>query len=732
MNTPQEEIHLRDYWRVLRKRRQIALTFFAAVVSVVTVYSLVATPVYQGEVQLLVDNERNQTLNFTEGGGAIIQSKDMADYFNTQKTIVGSRTFADRVVRRMQLDKNAYFKAQKDKQENSIIGSIKATIRGFFPAKTKDPSQFPSYKFREELDPVLTEMILDSMELEAGKRTNIFKLKFKAFDPTVAAIMANGIGEAYVEHNLDIKVKPFRDASEWLSGRLVESKAKVGETESMLQQYKEGKGVTSFEVKENVISQRLQDLMTQLVQTEAKRQEAEIKYHQITSVIDKPDLLTTVPDIMNNLVIQGLRTEELTLRRLVSELAEKYGEKHPQIIKSNSQLESVKRNINLEARKMLSAAKAEYEVALSRETTIRRAMEGQKQEVLSMTRKAIDFNVIAGESGSNKQFYELLLKKFQEASLSGGMNVSNIQIIDTAVVSKVPIKPKRAKNLLLALLVGMMGGISAAFFVEYMDDTIKTAEDVDKAFQLPLLDVVPLTDDKSGPLFVLSEPKSAIAEAYRTIRTGVMLSSLDQDPLKVLLITSAIPNEGKSTTATNLAIAMAQMGERVLLIDVDMRRHNLHEFFNDDNVIGISDLIIDQSQLSVATKTIQSVPNLYMITGGTLAPNPSELLGSDRMRSLIASLRDKYDRIIFDSPPLMAFSDALVLSRLADGVIVVAWGARTPRETIKQAVQALRGVNARILGLVLNKLDTAKHASYAYYSYSYYYGDKKGKGRKKS
>jgi capsular exopolysaccharide synthesis family protein len=555
------------------------------------------------------------------------------------------------------------------------------------------------------------------------------KIKFSATDPTVAAVMANGIAEAFIEHNLEIRVKPYRDAAEWLQSRLVESKAKVGDSENQLQRYKEGKGVVSFETKENILNQKLQELTTQLVQTESKRQEAEIKYRQILSVIDKPDQLTTVPDIMNNLVVQGLRNEELALRRQVSELAEKYGEKHPQLIKTNSQLEVVKRNINLEARKMLRAAKSDYDVALSRETSLRRGFEAQKQEVLGLTRKAIDFNVIAGESGSNKQFYDLLLKKLQEASLSGGMSVSNIQIVDNAIIPDGPIKPQRAKNLLLALLLGLFGGISVAFFVEYMDDTIKTAEDVEKATGLPLLDIVPMTPAIDGPIFMLKSPESMTCESFRTIRTGIMLSSVDEVPLKVLLVTSATPNEGKSTVAANLAVAMSQMGERVLLIDVDMRRHNLHDLFVINNNIGISDLIIDPTKLASAVQEINDIPKLYIITGGTLAPNPSELLSSDRMRILISGLRDKFDRIILDSPPLMAFSDSLVLSRLADGVVMVAWGAKTPRATIIKAVDSLKGVGARILGVVLNKIDSSRSPGYGYYSY--YYSDSKGAKKKK-
>ena len=729
MNTPNEEIHLRDYWRVLLKRRRVALPFFAIVVVIVAVYSFVATPVYEGTVQLLVDNERNQTLNFSEGGGALIQQKDMMEYLNTQKTIINSRMFADRVARKLLLDKNRYFKELKEKEKNSIKTVIMTTMKSFLPDRVKQVGAFADYKFREELDPFITNVLLKNVKLDTEKKSNILNIKYTAEDPTVAAAMANVIAQTFIEHNLDIKVKPYRDAAEWLSSRLTESKARVSDSESKLQQYREGKGVTSFETKESVINQKLQELTTQLVQTEGKRQEAEGKYRQIISVIDKPEQLTTVPDIMNNLVIQGLRTEELTLRRQLSEISEKFGDKHPNLIKTKSQLEMVKRNINLEARKMLSAAKSDYEFALGRENSLRRGLDGQKREVLDLSRKAIDFNVLAGESGSNKQFYDLLLKRLQEASLTGGMSVSNIQIVDDATVPEKPLKPNKLKNMVLALLLGLFGGISAAFFIEYMDDTIKTAEDVDKAINLPLLDIVPLTNVKEGPLFVLSNAKSATAESFRTIRTGIMLSTLDEDPLKVLLITSAIPNEGKSTVATNLAVAMSQMGERVLLIDVDMRRHNLHDFFDADNSVGISDLIIDPLRLPEAIKKIEAVPNLSLITGGTLAPNPSELIGSDRMKKLIADMRGQYDRIILDSPPLMAFSDSLLLSRLADGVIMVAWGARTPRGTIIKAADSLKGTGARILGLVLNKIDTVRHANYAYYSY--YYSDSKGSKKNK-
>ncbi|MBI5885678.1 MAG: polysaccharide biosynthesis tyrosine autokinase [Deltaproteobacteria bacterium] len=724
MKLDTDEIHLLDYWRVLLKRRHIAISVLVAAVGLTAIYSFLLTPVYQGTARILIDLERNGTMNFSEDGAAVIQMRDTSDYFKTQTEILASRSFADRVVRKAKLDKNPYYLEKLARRNNSIVnsvaGAVKDAIGSVFPPKVTQIEGFADLQSEQELDPGLTDIVLDEVSVETGRDGNIMTLQYQSESPVVAAAMANAAAEAYIEHNLEIRVRPYRSAVEWLSARLVEIRAKVESSEKALQQYKEGKGIVSFESKENVITQKLGELVTQMVVVQGKRAEAEVRYNQIKSVINSPELLYTVPDIMNNLVIQGLRNEELGLKKKISEMSETYGQKHPQMIKAKNELDSVQKNIRDEARKMLNAAKIEYEISRNRETSLEKEVEDQKREVLTLSQKAIDFNVLAGESESNKQFYEILLKKLQEASLSSGINISGAQVIDPAVVPQSPVRPRKAFNLLLALFAGAFGGVLAAMFVEYMDDTIKGPEDVDRLFQTPCLGVVPSSNEGEGPLYVKADAKSSIVEAYRGIRTGILLSSVD-NALKVILVTSTTPSEGKTTTAANLAVSMALMGEKVLLIDLDMRRHNVHEVFGLDNTVGISDMIINHGILPGAEKDAPGIPNLKVITGGTVAPNPAEILASAHLASIVSGLRGRYDRIIIDSPPLVIFSDSLILSRIVDGTILVVWAGVTGKGLVDKCIQSLVNVNAKMLGVVINKFAVSGKRGSGYSSYSYYH-----------
>lgn len=730
MLSSEKEIHLRDYWGIVLRHSRLAVIFFIIVVGITSVYSFTARPIYQGSAQILIDLESNPTVSFAEGGAAVLQQRNILDYFNTQKEILQSRTLADKVVRKLQLDKNGNFLEKKAASRNSltasILRSVKDVVKDNFPSKQGAAEQITDADTLTELDPELTDIVLREMQVSLGGKASIIKINYVSDNPYIAAGIANGIANTYIEHNLDIKVRPFKDAVEWLSARMVDLRSKVEESEKTLQQYKEGAGVVSFEAKESVIVKSLQENASQLVQATIKRQEAETRYKQISSVVDSPELLATVPDIMNNPVIQNLRVSELNLRSRISDLSEKFGPRHPQMTRARTEFESVQQSLVTEARKMLNAAKTDYEIALSNETSIKNALEQQKKEVLDLSRKAIDFNVVAGESESNKQFYELLLKKLQAASLSSGVSVSNLRVVDRATVPVAPIRPKKALYILTSVIVGVFGGLFIVFFTEYMDDTIKTSEDVEQALKLPFLALLPSTKEQ-GPIYLTAGTRSMIAEAYKTLRTNIMFSKPDRPP-KLLLITSTTPEEGKTTVSSNLAVAMAMMGEKVLLIDADMRRHNIHKVFSLDNTLGFTNAIIGSATVSACIKPVPDIPNLSVITGGTLSPNPLEMLSSQRAKNMLAELGKDYDRVIIDSPPLLAVADAVILAHLADAVILVAWGGKTSISLVKRALQTIENVkDIKILGVAINKLDVSRRGYYQYYPYYDYY-TKEGDG----
>ncbi len=727
MKQADKELHFNDYWRVVSKRRHVVMVLFALIVVLVSVYSFMATSIYRGTAQILFELEKNPTMSFSEGDSGYVQMKDTRSYFSTQKQIILSRTFADRVVRKLELDKNAYFIKKKDAHDGGgLIGGLLKSIKEILPASSVDSGDpFPNMSTQDELEPTLTDLVLMGVSVDLSSNGNILKVNYDSDNPKVAAVMANGIAATYIEHNLEIRVKPYRDAKDWLSARIVDLRSRVEGSQRTLQEYKEGEGIASFEANKNVVTQEYGEIVSQLVKVEARRQDAEVRYNQIKGVIDSPELLSTVPDIMNNLVIQNLRNEELKLKKDMKQLSEKYGAKHPRMIKVTTELDEVQRNLISEARKMLNSAKTEYEIAVSKEDFLKKRRDEQKEEVLGLSRKAIEFNVVAGEALSNKQFYEILLQKHQEAMLSSGINVSNAQVVDRAIIPDSPMSPDKLSNIMIASFIGLFFGVAGAFFTEYMDDTLKTSSDVEDILGLPFLCYIPSfliqgKDIKKLP--VVANPKSVVAEAYRTLRTGIIFSSAEKS-LGALLVTSSIPAEGKTTTAANMAVSMAQTGERVLLIDADMRNHNVHKIFDMPNDIGLSNFLIGDKSLEESISKVSGVDNLHIITAGALTPNPSELLSSNKMKELVSKAHEDYDRIILDSPPVMPVADPLILSSIVDGVVMVVGGGTTSKDTVIASAQSLSGVKAKVVGVVLNNMSTRKSDLQQYYPYYHSYGD---------
>ena len=428
----------------------------------------------------------------------------------------------------------------------------------------------------------------------------------------------------------------------------------------------------------------------------------------------------------------------MELYKRASELSKKYGEKHPQMVAIESELGTLQGRKKLEIQRVINALKNEYTVALAKENSLKSALGEQKTESLELNQKAIEYGVLQRETESAKQMYDLLIKRFKETSLTEDMQTGNIRIIDRAETPRAPVRPRKQLNILLAIVVGLVMGVGLAFFFEYLDNTIKLPDDIKRHLQVPYLGPVPAIA-LNGSVVRPGEPIPQLVtvhpprprQARRTGGSGrsILFSSADHSP-QVVLVSSAGPLEGKSLTSANLAVTMAQSGTNAVLVDCDMRKPTAHKIFGLPREKGISSLLVGACGFDEAVMRTQ-VPNLDVIPCGPIPPNPSELLGSGRMVKLIEVLRKKYGRIIIDSPPLTAVTDAVVLSKLADGVIIVVRAGDTPREIIKNGLTQLHGVNARILGVVLNGVEMGREGYYYYQYYYYYYGED-GEKRKKT
>jgi succinoglycan biosynthesis transport protein ExoP len=477
------------------------------------------------------------------------------------------------------------------------------------------------------------------------------------------------------------------------------------------------------------------------VEVESKRVEAETRYKQAMALAGTPDMLDSIPEVLNNDLIREIKSMEVELYKRMSELSKKYGQKHPRMLAIESELKTLQKRRTQEVNRVIKSLGNEYKVALAKENSLKAALAKQKKESLELNKKAIEYSVLRREAESARHMYELLIKRFRETSLTEDMRTGNIRIIDRAEVPRYPVKPKKRLNILLAIIVGLVTGIGLTFFFDYLDNTVKIPEDVKQYLKIPYLGSSPLfsakgkgnpEEDTNPELVTLHSPKSTASESYRGIRTSILFSSAESAP-QVILITSAGPLEGKTITTANLAVTMAQPGSKVIILDCDMRRPKMHKVFGMARDQGLSNLLAGSSDMDKSIFHTQ-VPNLDIIPCGPIPPNPSEMLGSARMATLLNDLRKQYTHILIDSSPSTAVTDAVVVSKSVDGVVLVIRAGATAREIVKNGIAQFEAVGARILGAVLNAVDVGRD-SYYYYQYYYYYygedGERKRKSRRK-
>jgi capsular exopolysaccharide synthesis family protein len=723
----EKEVHLRDYWKVIVKRRWIIIALFLIVLIATAVGTFTMKPVYRGTVSLQINKENPQVVDFKE-----IFSVNMwdQDYYQTQYKILETRSLAKRVLQALKLSEHPEFQPGPETPFQKWKSNILKPILGRLTfSKKKAASEKDSTETKKET--ALINQFLGKLKIEPIRNSRLVKVHFDSNYPELCSQVPNTLAVNYIQQSVESRFIATEQVKEWLSKQLEDLKAKVERADEALQAFGSKHDIISLEDKENVPLQRLNELNDTLTKAEADRMTKEALYKQT-----KDKNFETLPSILENKLIIDLKQAYIQLETQYMKLSETFKPEYPEMVRLKSQMQSIQKRMDLEVGKIIAGIKNEYELSLRKETLLRHAFDQQKAKVMEMKDQSIQYNILKREADTNRELYKGLLQRMKEAGVSAGLTVSNIQVVDQAEVPTSPYKPNKKLNLLLAAVIGLFLGVGLAFFFEYLDNTIKTPEDVEQMIRLPSFGMVPeisyekrrrLEKETTHPVELVTHrhPKSILSEAYRNIRTSILLSFSEKPPKKIA-ITSPNPVEGKTTTVINTAIALSQTGALVVIVDTDMRRPRIHHIFNGEDGIGLSNFLSGNAPLELIVKKTD-VPNLYYIPSGPIPPNPSELLGSKLFKAMLGSLEKKFDHILLDSPPVLGFADSLILSTTVDGVVLVVLGGKTPKETLQRAKEVLYQVNAKILGVVINRVDVQRgHYGYYYYRYHYYYG-KEGK-----
>ncbi len=569
-------------------------------------------------------------------------------------------------------------------------------------------------------------MLRGGISIGSDDQSRLATIYFDDSNAKRAAALANVIAETYVDENLARKLEGITQAVDWLTQRLEEIRKEKRLQEEELQKYKEKHRVVSMADHEGVAKSNLLALSESQNRLRNERIELQAQYEKLKAIVTTQEgNLDDLLGVLSSDLLTKLKYDLAELRSQRSRYSQTYLDKHPKMVQINAQVASVEKAIRQEITNEVDRLKTKYLLAKAEEESIGKALETQKIEALrteEVTRKLADIQMV---TAMNQQLFEALQKKLKEADLSALVRSNNIRILDAALEPFSPIRPNVATNMLLSLVIGLLGGIGLALAIEYLDDTLKTHDDIERFLALPVLGVIPrLTPSESGlprkiELMPYLEPSEPISEFYRTLRTNVLFLSATKGHKKLMFVSTG-PTEGKTSCAINLAVTLAQIGERTLLLELDLRRPKLHRKLEGGSRVGLTDFLVGGAAVTEIVQHTE-IPNLDYILAGTVPPNPAELVASEPFKKLLADLTGRYDRIVIDSSPIAPVADAVIIAQQVDGVIFVVRAGKTHRKAVRFAREQLDTVKANILGVVLNDVDVARsgYSNYQYYKYGY-------------
>lgn len=698
----QEEMDIVEYWRSIKKRKYSILGLAAVIGLLAIAIVLVMTPVYRSSVTLLIETHKSKVVTIEDVYSGVAQNRE---YLLTQVEIMRSREVAMRAIMKTKIWENEEFDPRR-----KGATPFASFLEGIGFADSSTPKEWTDELLAEAVFP----RFYSRLSIEHVRQSQLAKISFESVDAKLAATVANTIAEVYIESDLEARFKMTRQASGWLQERLGSLKSKVDDSERVLQRYREKEGIIDVKgATQSGAGKQIDEVLHRLVEARMKRAEAENAFNQIKAAPNGSDL-SSLPGVIKNPIIAEAKKQEADAERRLAEVSQRYAHEHPKYLQAESELKAARENVRRQVETLVATVTREYEVAKGTERALESVLGQAKGSVQSLNRKEFELNVLEREVDANRQMYELFMKRAKETNVAGDLQTPIARVVDQAVPSKRPVKPKKVLIVSLAVVFGLLLGVASALLLDRLDNTL-TAEDTEVKLRQPLLTALPLLDKKqvggkgTGRYFI-DDPKSIYAEAVRTARTGVLLSTLDASKRR-LVVTSSLPGEGKTTFSINLALAHAQT-KKTLLIDADMRRPTIASALGiAAGSKGLTTLLAGSGELSDCIHRIED-SQLCILPCGVMIPNPQEILLSQKFRDTLARLSDAFDVIIIDTPPVEMVSDALVVSTQATGVVFVVNAASTPYQLARKSLQRIRRAEGHVLGVVLNRVDFAKSQGY--------------------
>jgi len=699
------------YLNIINKRKWFIIIIVIIVPLIVYLRTTKQNKMYMAEASIIIEAATPAIIDEIKSSNNQVSGffTSIREFYETEYKIIHTRAIAKKVIDKLGLWKNPEYLNIRD-----------------------DPGTKIDFK---KYDP--ESILLSQYYVSPEKDSKIVYIRVTNKDPKTAALIANTIVNEYMEFNLEKKYYANKEADNWLREQLYEMIDKLEKSEYELFNFKKNNDINSLTIEDNqsITSTKMRAISDQMTKLEVRKIELEAKINTVNKIKKTdPNYYNALDFIVDNNAIQGLKSLYNEAAIKFGEISEKYKDKHPKYIAAKLHKDLLQEDLNKAINRILDNINAEYTYICETDRILNESFEQLKNKNIELSKKEIELNRLKRESENNNYLYNIILKKQKENDIMGMVQDNNIKKLDEALVPKKPISPNVKYNVVLSIIISVAGSIGAVLIMNYFDNTIKTKEDIEKYTNANLLGIIPLIKknkeinnekdmDKFKDTYILTNPNSTISEACRSIRTNIMYVNPEKKA-NIILITSSGPREGKSMNAVSIAISMAISGMKTLLIDCDMRKPRLHLTFEKENEKGLSNYIIGLVDIKDVIHN-NIINNLDLLTSGPIPPNPSELLHTKRFEELKTFLNNNYQKVIIDSPPINAVTDALILSKYVDGTIIIIKSGATTREMANNAINKIINVESNILGIVLNEFKHEER-SYRYYrKYGGYYYTKK-------